>query len=628
MSGCLEGYTVVAKQLLAGLEEDAVLKELDTVSSKSARSTDGPQTLVFYSSTNPNPIITMRDGHFNNEPAMAIRNGKVAAVGTLEEAKAAVGSDAPQRDLGSGCVVPGFVEPHLHIILSGAVNKFLKNFDPLYISQQEHGGPTFHDAVRYISNVANKLKLGTWLLGYGFDPSRYEPGADHKFQDLTFKLFEENGLDQRNPIFIMNASGHLAYANQEAFKLANITPESANPQYYPKEGCALTGVCLESASYQPFLSKALPKDFPNTPEIWDGMLDMAKEWSQAGFTTIFDAGIGMIRESLDVQILHHLSANVPLHIKGAAANLTKNAAVCVVSELKMPKDGATSLGIKTIKMWMDGSTQGFTAALQDQPYEEEALPSYFNDAPYGWARWDVPPSSHIRNKTQGPIVDEMVKWAGRGYQLMVHVNGDCAAEVVLNAFKQVRDISPSSILHRLEHFTVTNKAQVQCAAALNLGVSHTIDHVKYWGSTFQGNIFNAKDDGRAARIDPVYDDFANGVVYSFNSDSPVSRADALSFVSTAASRLLYDNEDKPTGKKLGPEQCVSVEAALAGVTINAARQILLDMEIGSLEVNKDADFVILSQDISAVSVKAEDISSQWVSETWFEGANVYTASPK
>jgi hypothetical protein len=627
MSGCLEGYTVIAQQLFDGLEEDAVLKELDAASSKSERSTHGPQMLVFYSSTNTNPIITMRNGSFTKAPAMAISNGKIIAVGSLEEARSAAGSDAPLRDLESRCVVPGFVEPHLHIILSGMVSHFLNNFDPLHISQEKHGGPTFDDALRYICRRANMLEPGAWLVGYGFDPSRYEPDENHQFRDLTFDLFKQHGLDQRNPIFITNASGHLAYANQKAFELAHICPESANPDYYPQEPSGtFVGVCVEPASYQPFLKLFLLKNIGNIPKIFQGMTDTAKEWSQAGFTTIFDAGIGMIAKFWDVKILHHLKARVPLRITGAAANLTPDSAESVVSGLNMPEGGATSLKIKTIKMWMDGTTQGFTAAL-DQPYELDALPSYFQKEPNGWARWDVPSSSPIHNKTQGPIVDEMLKWAKRGYQLMVHVNGDCAAEVVLKAFEHVRSISPS-LLHRLEHFTITNTNQVQRAKELNLGVSHTIGHVKYWGNTFQKNIFNADKDERAPRIDPVKEDFVNGVVYSFNSDSPVSKADALSFVSTAASRLLYDNSDNPTGQQLGPEQCVSVEAALAGVTINAAQQILLDKEIGSLEAGKDANFVVLSQDISAVSVKPEDISSKWVSETWFEGANVYTASSK
>jgi predicted amidohydrolase YtcJ len=111
------------------------------------------------------------------------------------------------------------------------------------------------------------------------------------------------------------------------------------------------------------------------------------------------------------------------------------------------------------------------------------------------------------------------------------------------------------------------------------------------------------------------------LVYSFNSDSPVSQADALSFVSTAATRIMYNTEDLV----LGDDQIVSVEAALAGVTINPAKQILLDAEIGSLESGKSADFVILSQDISSATVVAKDIDSSWVRETWYKGVQKYMA---
>jgi predicted amidohydrolase YtcJ len=77
------------------------------------------------------------------------------------------------------------------------------------------------------------------------------------------------------------------------------------------------------------------------------------------------------------------------------------------------------------------------------------------------------------------------------------------------------------------------------------------------------------------------------------------------------------------GQVLGEDQIVSVEAALAGVTINPAKQIMLDNEIGSLEKGKDANFVILAHDISSLSVDAKDIDSKWVKETWFKGVKRY-----
>ncbi|KAE9369126.1 amidohydrolase 3 [Stipitochalara longipes BDJ] len=557
----------------------------------------------------------MQNGKFSAAPAMAIKDGKVAAIGTYEAAKDAAGSFAKERDLQSQCIVPGFIEPHLHILLSAMLKGFLINCDPL---NPEIKGSTFQDTIDFIKLKYGNLKeKNQWLLGYGFDPSRLPLDKNCKFQDLTFDAFAKANLNDHS-IFIINASGHLAYANQKAFDEAGINKDTPNPPgggEYVKDGQGnLTGILKEPSTYEAFLHKALPTNLTKIPKIVAGLREVVKDWSARGFTTVFDAGIGQTSK-WEASMLYILSLVAPLRIAGAAANLTKGAASEIVGIGNMPPDGATSLKIKTIKLWMDGSTQGFTAALE-KSYNKKFLPDYFCEEPNGWARWAVGSTCPIDNTACEQIADEMLAWAIKGYQLMVHVNGDCAAEVVLNAFEKVVAIVPPKppIMHRLEHFTVTTREQVQRAKKLNLGVSHTIGHVKYWGYAFSNYIL---DFDRADRIDPVKDDLESELVYSFNSDSPVSQADALSFVSTAATRRMY--KDGVLDGVLGQDQTVNVEAALAGVTINPAKQVMLDSEIGSLEKGKDANFVILTQDISSVTVDAKDIDSTWVKETWFKG---------
>jgi predicted amidohydrolase YtcJ len=613
MSGCLEGYNAIAQQLLEGIDHKELLEKLKDETSIQPSALRESKSWVFHSTSNPTPIITMQNGKFSAAPAMAIKDGKVAAIGTYEAVKAAAGPLAEEKDLESQCIVPGFVEPHLHIILSAMLKGFLINCDPL---NQETCG-TFDGTINFIKCKSKDLKRESqWLLGYGYDPSRLCLGEDKKFQDLTFDVFTKANLNE-HPIFIINASGHLAYANQKAFKIAGVDNTTCNPpdgRYVKDKEGNLTGVLLEPSSYVKFLKKALPKDLLKTPKIVAGLHEVVKEWSEKGFTTVFDAGVGQTGV-LDASVLYTLSLVAPLRIAGAAANLKAGDACDIVGHGNMPPHGATALKIKTIKLWMDGSTQGFTAALEKQ-YNTDVLPCYFSKDPNGWARWSVGSTCPI-DTGSGCIADEMQAWAAKGYQLMVHVNGDCAADVVLDAFDQVVAAVPPKppIMHRLEHFTVTTLEQVKRAKKLNLGVSHTIGHVKYWGCTLRKHIL---DTDRADRIDPVKDDLDNDLVYSFNSDSPVSQADALSFVSTAATRLMYKDD-----KVLGQNQTVSVEAALAGVTINPAKQVMLDSEIGSLEKGKNADFVILSQDISSPTVDAKDIGSTWVKETWFKGVKKY-----
>lgn len=611
MTGCLEGYNTVARHLFAGINQSDVLTQLEEASRELLANIPESTPWIFYSSTNATPIITMKDAKFSAVPAIGINNGKIVAVGTYDEVKAAV-PEAQEQDLLSQVIVPGFVEPHLHTTLSAMVQAFLANCDPL---NPEVGG-TFHGTIKFIkSSIAKITNPDQWFLGYGYDPSRLEVGLDGKFRDLTFEVFAEHGLDER-PIFIINASGHLAYANQKAFALAGIDKTTQNDHYVKDGKGDLTGIIIEPPAYQPFLEKGFPTNLARAPLIVKGLLEVVNSWSSKGFTTIFDAGIGQTGK-LDVPVLSTLAKIAPMHITGAAADLTKGAAAKVVGQDHMPAAGVTDLNIKTIKLWMDGSTQGFTAALE-QPYEPKILPAYFKDEPNGWAGWKVGPTCHITDAGTNDIVTEMLTWARRGYQLMVHANGDCASQVVLNAYEAVVKAVPSKppIVHRIEHFTVTTPEQVQRAKNLGLSVSHTIGHVRYWGHTFQKYILGAD---RANRIDPVRDDVENGLLYSFHSDSPVSQADALSYVHTAVTRLMYEEGDEV----LGADQTVSVEAALAGVTINPATQILLDQDVGSLEVGKNANFVVLSQDISGEDVVVNDIGSDWIQETWFAGVKRY-----
>ncbi|RGP81388.1 amidohydrolase 3 [Fusarium longipes] len=598
MPGCLEGLHAIATHVVEGVERDVLVKELESLAKdalgKDANAT--PEIRIFYSSKNPTPIVTMKDGTFSAVEAMAIKDGKILSVGSLKDTKDAAPTATELTDIGDNCIVPGFVEPHLHIITSAMLDKFLLNCDPL---NPDIGG-TFDGTIKFLQNAVGKLKKGSWLLGYGYDPSRLEP-VNGSFRDLTPKVFSEYELND-NPILIINASGHIAYANSLALEKAN-----------QKEPAS--GVLIEPAAFQPIITRALPSQILKVGDIFEGLFNVLKKWSSKGFTTVFDAGVGLSNPYLDPYILSALSICAPLRIAGAAANMMPGDAEKTVGKGDMPPGGATPLKIKTIKLWMDGSTQGFTGALEEQ-YKNELLPEYFWGAPYGWARWKVRKTCHITPFTQLDIAAEMERWASRGYQLMVHVNGDCASEVVLDAFEKLKT-PDTKVRHRLEHFTVTQSKQIERAAKLGLFASHTIGHVKYWGHTFEKYILGPD---RASRIDPLQDDVQKGLVYSLHSDSPVSQADGLSYVRTAATRLMYEKSpDKDPERVLGCEQRITVEQALAGITVNPARQILLDDEIGTLEKDKDANFVVLSRDITSSSLDAKDINSDWVLETWFRG---------
>ena len=169
-------------------------------------------------------------------------------------------------------------------------------------------------------------------------------------------------------------------------------------------------------------------------------------------------------------------------------------------------------------------------------------------------------------------------------------------------------------MHRIEHFTVTYPNQVSRAASLGLGISHTIGHVYYWGQAFLDWVLGPE---RAMRIDPVHDDNFNKLCFSFHSNSPVTDVNPLLYNKKTITRLMY-----PNGLILGAKQRVGLEEALRWVTTNAAKQVLMGDEIGSLEVDKNADLAISGDDLS--KTRPENIDEVKVVGTWLEGREVWS----
>jgi predicted amidohydrolase YtcJ len=255
--------------------------------------------------------------------------------------------------------------------------------------------------------------------------------------------------------------------------------------------------------------------------------------------------------------------------------------------------------VQAINFWLDGSTQGFTAAVKE-PY------------------LDQPNNLGILNyESDEKLLGLLVPFLKTGWQLILHSNGDQATDQALRMLKAAFNAVPNrnrEIVHRLEHVNVVSKDQLVQAVELGLGVSHLIAHVRNWGAAFRDYVLGQQ---RGQRIDPTRDDVDVGVIYSFHSDSPISPVNPLQYVDTAAARLI-----DATGEVLGGEQTVSLEEAWRGVTINPARQIGLAAEIGSLEVGKRADFVVLGKGPRLVQPGHlhEELE---VLETWVAGWKIY-----
>ncbi|MDH6421886.1 putative amidohydrolase YtcJ [Polynucleobacter sphagniphilus] len=537
--------------------------------------------IIFYGG----PVLTVNSKN-EEVQALAVQGGKIVAVGTKAAVSKRWQTDTTQLiDLKGQTLMPGFVEPHIHIIgtaLSEGLGLNLSNFTLPY--------DTLDTIEAKLRARLSSIPAGGWLFAFGVDPSRTSPFM----AELT-----ANDLDKVSttvPIFIINQSGHIGYVNHKALELAGVTESTANPSgggVYVKDAQGkLTGKLIEPPSFTPFMAK-MPA--PPAADLIKAIKKTTTQYiASAGVTTSAEITVGFdspLEEQ--VKLYKDLAANEGLPIR-VRAYLYGPAIPAGYDGLK-PNEGDDRLRFIGVKFISDGSTQGLTAAL-NQPYDYPSNTSNRGTLDYGTE----------------DLYQQMKIYFDQGWQIAVHANGDSAIDQTLNNYEELLagNAHPEERRLRIEHFTINTPEQVKKAVKLGVIPGFTIGHVDYWGGAFHNHIVGPE---RANRIDPSAAFKKEGGRFAYHSDSPVSNVSPLNYISEGAGRLWQ----KPPREVLGPDQRVTVDDAIRAVTINAAYEMFSDDKIGSLEVGKQADLVILGANPRTTPV--DQIRNIKVQETWIDG---------
>lgn len=543
----------------------------------------GNADTIFYGG----PIVTVNPKNEEVE-ALAVQKGKIVAVGSKDTVMKDWKTNTTKLvDLKGQTLMPGFVEPHVHIILTAVMEGLglnLSNFTLPYDTKET----LINKMKAHLKNIPK----GGWLVGFGVDPSRTSPFmAELNADDL-------DQVSKEVPIFIVNQSGHIAYVNRKALELSGITNKTPNPPgggVYVKDAKGqLTGKLVEPPSYLAFLSKMPP---PSESDLLNAVIGTMRNIASVGVTTASEMSVGAnFGVDKEIAIYKGIFAKnaSPIRVRGY---LFSEAMPKGYNSVKA-NDGDDSLRFIGIKYIADGSTQGLTAAL-NQPY------TYPKDS-----KW-----SGALNFKDADMYASMKSFFDQGWQLSTHSNGDRAIDQTLNSYSKLLGSNPQSKDRRLriEHFTINNEGQVK--KAVNLGVipSFTIGHVDYWGSAFYNQIVGSD---RAKRIDPAAEFKRAGGKFTLHSDTPVSNVGPLNYVTESVTRMWQ----LPPQKVLGPDQAVSVDDAIRAITIDAAYQIFADKLVGSLEVGKQADFVVLEK--NPRKTPPAEIRNIKVRGTWIDGKPV------
>jgi predicted amidohydrolase YtcJ len=568
-------------------------------------------------------------------------DGLIVAVGDLDSVNRSASESPKYINLLGKTLMPGFVEPHTHVVHTAYFQRIMKDLSSFTI-------PTYPGTIQQIQDVLKKeltnpvyAKEKKWLLAFGVDPSRATPFMASLNAELLDAVQEGVKIDDQVPIFVLNQSEHIGYVNTKAMRLAGINGRSRNPTggvYVRKDpkcdtnagaDCPLTGELHEEPAFRVFLG-TVGQNKANKIEDSQWLEALGKTYTcfaSAGVTTATELKLGtVLGVSQEFGLLSKMIGK-ELRIRGYMDATANGASPSARHTMKEHPDDEW-LSLIGVKFGADGSTQGLTGALTapydyQQPGEKDnrGTLNYTNDG-------DAP-------TPDGPDKDDLYD-AAVGYvtfrppwQLSMHSNGDRALNQVLNVYEELIKVRPHDSKDRrwrIEHLTVTNDEQLKRIRALGLTASMTMGHVYYWGAAFGTDVTATAGQpahksilgARAQRIDPAKSLLGPEprIRFSFNSDSPVSPVAPLQYIATAVTR------QEQAGPVLGKELRITVDEAIRAVTLDAAYQLFFDETIGSIEVGKLADFVILSENPRA-SVAPADIKNITVLATFVGGVQKY-----
>ncbi len=526
------------------------------------------------------PILTMAGAEPQYAEALAVRDGRILAVGRRAEVDRAAGGGAQHTDLAGATLLPGFIDAHGHVSSVGQAAGLAALSSPP-VGQVR----SIHDLQQALTDflAGAALPADAPLVGTGYDDSQL---AEHRHPTRA----DLDAVTADRPVLIVHASGHLAVVNTAMLKRLGIGPDTPDPPggaiRREADGKTPNGV-LEEAALARVFSAILPRDLDAavrslvageavyaahgittaqdgrvTPQAWPGLAEAARR--------------GVLK--LDTVVLIAFDQDLPQPIRD-----------------RIGKPYADRLRIAGVKFVLDGSPQGRTAWLHDP------VP--------------VPPEGKGADYHGYPVMDpadfrrRLADAKANGWQVFAHVNGDEASQSLIDGVRAVGLEGRRTIAI---HAQVVRPEQLVAFRELDIQPSFFASHTWFWGDWHRDVSLGPK---RADFISPQASAWAAGLTPTAHNDSPVVPPDIL--------RLVWSSVNRRTqsGDILGPLERISPYRALRQVTANAAWQIHEEAEKGTLEPGKRADLVVL--DANPLTVDPASLSSIKVKATLKDGTVIF-----
>lgn len=507
------------------------------------------------------------DEQFSQAEAMAVRDGKIIAIGKNEDILKEYESDKTE-DAGGKTIFPGFIDAHAHFMGYG------------FSLQRVNlvGTESWDDVLQHCSDFAKEMKHGQWLTGRGWDQN-----------DWVIKEFPTNDklneLFPDRPVLITRIDGHAAIANQKALDIAGIKPGNKieGGEIEVKNG-KLTGILVDNAV--DLVSAKVPA--PTDAEVKEALMEAQQNCFAVGLTGVHDCGL----DYGDVEKIRRLQQSNDLKMR----------MYVMLSDAKKNFDWAFSNGrIKTdrltvsgFKVYADGAL-GSRGACLLQPYSDKP----------DWSGFLLSAPAHF--DSVAAII------SAKGWQMCTHAIGDSGNRTILHIYAKYLK-GKNDLRWRIEHAQVVNQNDFTL-----FGENNIIPSVQPTHGT--SDMYWAGDRLGSERVKGAYayqQLLKENNWIPLGTDFPVE--DISTFKTFFAAVVRRDAKGFPAGG-FQLENALTREQTIRGMTVWAAKAAFEEKQKGSLEKGKVADFIILDTDL--MTCPNDAILKTKVLATYINGEKVF-----
>ena len=529
-------------------------------------------------------IITMDGKELELAEAVVAQNDEIVFVGSLTEAKAEF-PNATEHNLKGNTLMPGLVEPHVHPSLAATMlpNEIIAPYDWV-LPNGTKKGVTGHDA--YMERITNSInenaKEGEMYFIWGY----------HQLWHGELSRDMINTITKDKPVGIIHRSFHEIYLNDAAIALLGITEADfkGNPQVEWEKGHFYEGGWLA-------LVPKMATIMLEPTRYMKGLGMMTQLIQQNGITTVAEPGFPSSDFDGELTLLKKEMAKEPPYdvylipsgtqLFGMKGGNKEAMAFMETLESAYSTDNIHFLP-KQVKLFSDGAI--YSQAMQ--------MKENYDDGHNG--EWMTPLDL---------FQEQISMYWNNGYKIHVHSNGDKGIQQVLDYLGEDQKRKPRKnhrfTLHHMGYFTDDMAAQIAV-----MGIEGSVNPYYLWALADKySEVGLGKDRGEnLVRINSLV---KRDVPVSFHSDFSMAPMEPLTLAWTAVNRVTSQNN------AFSQDQRISVYDAMRAITIDAARTLNLEKQIGSIAEGKRANFVIL--DKSPFTIDPMEIKDIKVLATIFEG---------